>query len=266
MLWRDAKGTACRRFTLNASSLSFSKGYTSPGEDARPWRLSELSGIPDRLHSTCAGSSESNDVRGCARHGRRRSRDGIVDVLFSFKLASFRFSRATASVCVAMPAIAGRASRRAPASGLSKIKRALARFSPAPLTRARRRDTNGGGGLGPGLLALVGAGVAALAAVILRQNAAHERDCERVRRRARNPSSRANTRRVGWSVDSSVPRGLRRAARGRVDARHGAPRARPCPKVALNLECARYGRIVRKHDARDGDRPRGESSVSARVV
>ena len=51
---------------------------------------------------------------------------------------------------------------------------------------AKKGDTNGGGGLGPGLLALVGAGVAALAAVILRQNAAHERDCERVRRRLRS--------------------------------------------------------------------------------
>ena len=102
---------------------------------------------------------------------------------------------------------------------------------------AKKGDTNGGGGLGPGLLALVGAGVAALAAVILRQNAAHERECERVRRRLRSkPIVTSEHAACRMECRFISPEEISRTLReGRVDARHGAPRARPCPKVALNL-------------------------------
>jgi len=103
---------------------------------------------------------------------------------------------------------------------------------------ATRGDANGGGGgLGLGLLALVGAGVAALAAVILRQNAAYERECDRVRRRLRSkPIVTSEHAACRMECRFISPEEIRRTlVEGRVDARHGAPRARPCPKVALSL-------------------------------
>ena len=65
---------------------------------------------------------------------------------------------------------------------------------------------------------------------------------------ARNPSSRANTRRVGWSVDSSVPRRFRARCARDASTRDTAHRARDRVRKWRSIleECARYGRIVRK--------------------
>jgi len=64
---------------------------------------------------------------------------------------------------------------------------------------------------------------------------------------ARNPSSRANTRRVGWSVDSSVPRRFDARSSRDASTRDTAPRARDRVQRwrSVSEECVRYGPIVR---------------------
>ena len=148
--------------------------------------------------------------------------------------------RATFASHVAMPANIPGARRgvRPPRGSRKSNARALATSLTAPLRARARNRATAAAAVSPGTPRPDGRGRR-------RARRRHPSTKRRVRARVRARASpftlethrHERTRGVSDGVSiPSVPRRLRgRCARDASTLRHGAPRARPCPKVALNL-------------------------------
>lgn len=155
------------------------------------------------------------------------------------------------------PYIPGARSGVRPQKGTRKANARAKKFSSGGSNKNKRARGDGDGGRPRGgfaLLALLGAGIAALVAVVMRENAEYERENERIRRRLRSKPL-ATSEHAACRMDCrfiSSEEAEETLREGKYDPRHSKPRARPCPRIALNhgrvravwADCADSTRLV----------------------